>query len=163
MLRGRGINSHSKNAVQSAGSSPGFFLTLRIKPSLVESSVSLYSVFKQGVPERSWRCETPTRICRGPNYSPATVLASTGSHSQHCSPPGSFWSSISLAWLMLIIAMQLQWWARHPGEVGIPEALLVLSIRLAHKTPWAKSLGRSHHFIKLQSSSLGSQSYSSYM
>lgn len=97
MLQGRGINSHSKNAVQSAGSSPGFFLTLGIKTSLVESSVSLYSAFKQGVPEQSWRCETPTRICRGPNYSPATVLASTGSHSQHCSPPGSFWSSISLA------------------------------------------------------------------
>lgn len=74
-----------------------FLLTLGIKPSLVESSVSSYSVFKQDVPECSWRCETPTRICRGPNYSPVAVLASRGSHSQHCSPPGSFWSSISLA------------------------------------------------------------------
>lgn len=112
------------------------------------------------MPERSWRCETPTRICRGPNYSPVTVLASTSSHSQHCSPSGSFWSSISLAQLMLIRAMQLQWWARHPGEDDIPEVLLVLSIRLAHRTPWAKSLGRSDHFMKLQSSSLDSQSYS---
>lgn len=139
-----------------------FVLTLSIKPSLVASSVSSYSVFKQDVPERSWRCETPTRICREPNYSPVTLLASTGSHSQHCSPPGSFWSSISLVWLMLIRAMQLQRWARHP-EDNIPEVLLVLSIRLAHKTHWAKSLVRSHHFIKLQSSSLGSQSYSTYM
>lgn len=162
MLQGRGINSHSKNAVQSAGSSP-FLSTLGIKPSLVEPSVSSYSVLKQDVPECSWRCETPTRIRRGPNYSPVTVLASRGSHSQHCSPSGSFWSSISLAWLILIIAMQLQRWARHPGEADIPEVLLVLSIRLAHKTPWAKSLGRSHHFIKLQSSSLGSQSYSTFM
>lgn len=140
-----------------------FLLTLSIKPSPVEYSVSSYSVFKQVVPERCWRCEIPTRISRGPNYSPVTVLASTYSHSQQCSAPGSFWSSISLAWLMLIIAMRLQWWARHPGEADIPEVLLVLSIRLAHKTPWAKSLGRSHHFMKLRSSSLGSQSYSTCM
>lgn len=112
------------------------------------------SVFKQDVPEDS--CDSCTRIYRRLNYSPVTRLASTGSHPEHCSPPGSFWSSISLVWLMFIIAMQFQWWARHPREVGIPEVFLVLSIRLAHKTPWMKSLGRSHCFIKLQNSSLGS-------
>lgn len=152
MFEGRDITSHSRNAGQSDGSSPiFFFFPLSITPSILE-----FSVYKQDVPEGSWRCESPTRICRRPNYSPVTVLPSSGSRPEHCSPPGRFWSSISVVWLMLIIAIQFQWWARHPREVGIPEVLLVLSIRLAHKTPWTKSLGRSHRFIKLQNSSLGS-------
>lgn len=75
---------------------PPFFVPLSITPSILESLVTQHSVLEQDVSEDNWRRESPAGICRRPNYSPVTVLASTGPHPEHCSSPGGFWSSVSV-------------------------------------------------------------------
>lgn len=74
-----------------------FSPSFSVLPHLYWSPQLLSAQFKCDMPEGIWRCDGPARICRRPNYSPVTVLAGTGAHPEHCTPPGSFWSSISLA------------------------------------------------------------------